>query len=549
MQYVDSPHQTPDAVIFTFECGTTLGANRGLLALHSPVLERMLFGDMREGEPNLTIPLPWSATAFRHLLQYCHTGLIAFTQDTWLDLYQLAEHYAMDQLIAALTEIIIEAEFIDGDNAISVLAIASACGNTALLHHCVQALAPDAAECVECDEFLDLSADALVDLLRSDDFALNEIDVFRAIVRWGRVQTARSAAADVALGGETPLDEVEHLKKVVKWPLERAVRFGLVPTRLLMTEVQALGAVDNDVVMQALAFQADRSLPCRDAAEAYRRRPRRRPGTVSDSADASSSGMWGSPTTPPRALEDLLFPTTGPVAGASLFPAGLLLSLSAASSAPTTGRGGIGAGGMLRLSSPAVRRLTTADEQQRQKEAVERKFHRAPANAPAVEVKHPVAPGVGGNQPLPPTLLRPTEPLSIDETIAHLDQLNTAYAEHCKFMERQRQTATTEAQRNEGDPTPHATETEAKRQLIRTMVQVHKTRQLKKILKAAYEERELKLQTSAPAGSPPPPIAESPSGGIPSLMTRPVAHFKEQHSRLRRLVVGDRGGGGGVGGD
>ena len=124
-----------------------------------------------------------------------------------------------------------------------------------------------------------LSEDALVAVVSRDGLAMEEVDVFRAVVNWGREQlAARLAAAragDDARGGGGEGDggagatvgarawragatgeDRSALAAVVARPM-RAVRFPLMSPMQLVQVVQPSGLVDPGCIIEALAYQAD----------------------------------------------------------------------------------------------------------------------------------------------------------------------------------------------------------------------------------------------------------------------------------------------------
>jgi hypothetical protein len=110
-----------------------------------------------------------------------------------------------------------------------------------------------------------LSCDALCAMLGRDGLALEEVEVFEAVVRWGKAQL-RSLLIDNQSSSSSSSSSDEGMKDVKPPPTSLAsvcakplasVRFPLMTPMQLVTVVQPLNLVDPSVIIEALAYQAD----------------------------------------------------------------------------------------------------------------------------------------------------------------------------------------------------------------------------------------------------------------------------------------------------
>mmetsp|Transcript_1421 Transcript_1421/g.1795 ORF Transcript_1421/g.1795 Transcript_1421/m.1795 type:complete len:747 (-) Transcript_1421:104-2344(-) len=100
-----------------------------------------------------------------------------------------------------------------------------------------------------------LSMDAFCSILIRDELCMEEIDVFRSVLKWGQLQ---NITYNLNIEKEENIDtrRIQCLKQIIKRPL-LLVRYSQIPPKLLMGEVQQSGFVESSLIIEALAYIAD----------------------------------------------------------------------------------------------------------------------------------------------------------------------------------------------------------------------------------------------------------------------------------------------------
>ncbi|XP_028392962.1 kelch repeat and BTB domain-containing protein 12-like isoform X2 [Dendronephthya gigantea] len=198
-------------------------------------------------EPN------WSPEVFENVLRYIYTGKIELTSTTNLEILKIAAKLKMSKLISKceeyfLKELSIEncCEFYLGSIHMGI----ESSIDSELVKISQSFIEENASEVVQTQGFRGLSKDALIQLLTSDKFDLEEEDVWRAVLTWAKHQ------ANV----ETPLEDCteyeredvcKYLKQVINY-----VRLLLVDSKVFAEEIEPTGAVPMELSLERYRFAA-----------------------------------------------------------------------------------------------------------------------------------------------------------------------------------------------------------------------------------------------------------------------------------------------------
>lgn len=223
---------------------------RAILAARSKVLRSMLFGEgwreqsERSGGRMQQIEMPENgAEAFRTMLRYVHGGSVTFEPSTVMEVLQLADYFALDELKAGCGEYI--AKTINTETAAVLLQTAHTFGESVLVDKCVQFIEAHTDAVLASEAFREaaLSPELLCTLLKSDALTCkSELALYRATVAWGHAHCARHASIS--------------LNDALAEPL-RHIRLPLIPTSGLMSVVRPDGLVPVDLLLEALAYHSD----------------------------------------------------------------------------------------------------------------------------------------------------------------------------------------------------------------------------------------------------------------------------------------------------
>lgn len=172
-------------VTFVVE-GSKFFAHRVILAARSEYFRALLYGGMRETNPEAQIEIKdTTAPAFNALLKYVYTGKVypgEYKEETILELLSLAHKYGFLALESALQGCLK-----------ATLSIRNVCFvfDTALLYQmtdlcttCLSFLDRNAVEVLSTDGFSCLTKCGLVEIIKRDSFCAPENQIFRAVREW-----------------------------------------------------------------------------------------------------------------------------------------------------------------------------------------------------------------------------------------------------------------------------------------------------------------------------------------------------------------------------
>lgn len=166
--------------------GSKIFAHRVVLAARSEYFRALLYGGMRETNPETEIEIKdTTASAFDALLKYIYSGKIFlgdYKEETILELLSLAHKYGFLALESALQGYLK-----------SILSIRNICVifDAAVLYQmndlcatCLSFLDRNAVEVLSTDGFSCLTKSALIEVVKRDSFCAPENQIFRAVQEW-----------------------------------------------------------------------------------------------------------------------------------------------------------------------------------------------------------------------------------------------------------------------------------------------------------------------------------------------------------------------------
>ena len=150
------------------------------------------------GSSTQTIRLPnHKPDNFRTALFYLYTGKVLLDDQNIFEMWSLCQDLNLEELKLFCEDHITRS--LNVTNACTLLASALAkedhsphskngnSSNPTFVERCIQFIG-DNAECFQTTSFLRLSKDALIRLVSSDHLALEEVEIWRAVLSWARHQ-------------------------------------------------------------------------------------------------------------------------------------------------------------------------------------------------------------------------------------------------------------------------------------------------------------------------------------------------------------------------
>ncbi|XP_042121642.1 BTB/POZ domain-containing protein 9 isoform X2 [Peromyscus maniculatus bairdii] len=192
-------------------------AHRVILAARCQYFRALLYGGMRESQPEAEIPLQdTTAEAFTMLLKYIYTGRATLTdekEEVLLDFLSLAHKYGFPELEDSTSEYL--CTILNIQNVCMTFDVASLYSLPKLTCMCCMFMDRNAQEVLSSEGFLSLSKTALLNIVLRDSFAAPEKDIFLALLNWCK-HNAKENHAEIMQAVRLPLMSLTELLNVVR---------------------------------------------------------------------------------------------------------------------------------------------------------------------------------------------------------------------------------------------------------------------------------------------------------------------------------------------
>ncbi|XP_003489942.1 BTB/POZ domain-containing protein 9 isoform X1 [Bombus impatiens] len=211
--------------------GQRFNSHKIILAARSQYFRALLFGGLKESTQHEIELKDANLTGFKGLLEYIYTGRMSFTdrrEEVVLDILGLAHLYGFSELEASISDYL--REILNIKNVCLIFGAALLYRLEFLTKVCHEYMDEHACEVIQHESFLQLSADALNELVSRDSFYAPEIDIFLAVRAW--------VNANPDADGKTVLDKV---------------RLCLVSITDLLNVVRPTGLISPEAILDAIA--------------------------------------------------------------------------------------------------------------------------------------------------------------------------------------------------------------------------------------------------------------------------------------------------------
>lgn len=192
-------------------------AHRVILAARCQYFRALLYGGMRESQPEAEIPLEdTTAEAFTMLLKYIYTGRATLTdekEEVLLDFLSLAHKYGFPELEDSTSEYL--CTILNIQNVCMTFDVASLYSLPKLTCMCCMFMDRNAQEVLSSEGFLSLSKTALLNIVLRDSFAAPEKDIFLALLNWCK-HNSNENHAEIMQAVRLPLMSLTELLNVVR---------------------------------------------------------------------------------------------------------------------------------------------------------------------------------------------------------------------------------------------------------------------------------------------------------------------------------------------
>lgn len=227
---------------------TRIFAHRAILAVASEPFRALVAGHFSETSERVVEIRDVFSSAFRLLLRFVYTGEVVLDFANVISVLALADRFDLPDLKAFCSSYV--RDNINKENVCDLLEASKFYNAEELAEQCTEFLLEnvDAVLSESRDCFSGLREDTLAQLLQNDDLCVDELTLFKSVVRWGQVRVEQEYNASEG-------SEVRPLETAMKALLPH-IRFPLIPARQLRDEVAPLRLVPPDLLVEALFFQA-----------------------------------------------------------------------------------------------------------------------------------------------------------------------------------------------------------------------------------------------------------------------------------------------------
>ncbi|XP_004522460.1 uncharacterized protein LOC101449859 [Ceratitis capitata] len=192
---------------------------------------------------------------FRQFIVYVYTAKILLQDSRVFEMMTLAQDMGVEELRAACEDHVISTLSVDNACTFltSVMEIHEKAGAkcaASFMERCIIYIGENAGECAKTNAFLNLTKDALVKLISSDYFCLEEEDVWRCVLAWAKNQAG--VTQPTAHWSEEERARVcQHLSGVMCH-----VRLLLIDSQVFAEEVEPTGAVPMELSLERYRYAA-----------------------------------------------------------------------------------------------------------------------------------------------------------------------------------------------------------------------------------------------------------------------------------------------------
>lgn len=219
---------------------------------------------------------------FRQLIEYIHTGCVTLQPRTLLGVMNAADYYGLDELKHACSG------FIQCCITVDTVCALLATAERYIQYKCTKFLLQKVLEFVDDhgNEVLNLGSFTLLPqhvvrlILNREELKADEFSKFQAAFMWSKKYSDCTG---------------EPLRDVLS-PFLVYIKFHMIPASVLMTEIHPLGLVPYNLIMNALAYQADPSSVTTERVSPHRVK-RTRVANRAASIQSSLDPWYGSSTT------------------------------------------------------------------------------------------------------------------------------------------------------------------------------------------------------------------------------------------------------------
>lgn len=215
----------------------SFAAHKFVLAVSSPVFYAMFFGDLAESKNKIVLP-DCDSESFMEFLRFLYSDEVDLTGSSVMRVSYLAKKYMVPELEEVCTNFL--TENLSSENVFDILPLAKKFEEKELVVRCWEVVDSSAQEAIKSETFACINKDLLEEVVKRDDLAIHEIELFEAVDRWA---TAECERKDLEPSNE-------NKKNVTGEEVLNNIRFPLMTQGQFAEKVPGSGLLSKDEIIE-----------------------------------------------------------------------------------------------------------------------------------------------------------------------------------------------------------------------------------------------------------------------------------------------------------
>ena len=215
----------------------TFSAHKFVLAVSSPVLYAMFYGELAESKSKVELP-DCDSESFNEFLRFLYCDEVKLTGSCVMQVSYLAKKYMVPELEIECTNFL--TENLSPENVFDILPHAKKFEDSELVSRCWEVVDASAEEVLRSDTFSSVTSDLLQEIVVRDSLAIHEINLFEAVDRWAVVECQRQEIEP----------SKENKRKVAGEEIVNNIRFPLMTQEQYAEKVPSSGLLSKDEVIE-----------------------------------------------------------------------------------------------------------------------------------------------------------------------------------------------------------------------------------------------------------------------------------------------------------